>query len=436
VRKLAMAIVLSGLLTATASWSQEPTPQGDQFQVNTYTASNQGNPSVAVDPLGNFIVVWQSTGSFGNDSSGDSIQAQHYDANGNPLGAQFQVNTETTSSQREASVAMDGQGNFVVVWRSPDGDSWGIHGQRFDSDRDPVGTEFEVNTYTTDEQSEPAVAMDKDGNFVVVWESLGSLGTDADEESVQGQLYDAMGAPIGGQFQVNTSTNSRQESAKVAFDGQGNFVVVWDHVPEDSARGQMYDKHGAAVGGEFQLETSGYGSRPDVAADSVGNFVVAWTGAEAAGTDTFESSIQAQRYDINGNPVGGQFQVNTFTMDWQEHPSVSMDPQGNFLIVWQSEGSLGTDAQGDSVQAQYFDASGTPVGGEFQINSVTDGNQRNPFVDMDGTGDFVVVWDSDYSPTDPSSRSVHARRYSTAADLIFSDGFDSGSASAWSTTVP
>jgi hypothetical protein len=55
---------------------------------------------------------------------------------------------------------------------------------------------------------------------------------------------------------------------------------------------------------------------------------------------------------------------------------------------------------------------------------------------MDGTDNFVVVWDSDYSPTDSSSRSVHARRYSTAAsDQIFADEFELG-AKYWSKTVP
>jgi uncharacterized membrane protein len=34
------------------------------------------------------------------------------------------------------------------------------------------GAEFQVNTYTTDHQTSPAVAADAAGNFVVVWESF------------------------------------------------------------------------------------------------------------------------------------------------------------------------------------------------------------------------------------------------------------------------
>jgi len=34
--------------------------------------------------------------------------------------------------------------------------------------------------------------MDAAGNFVVVWESIGSSGSDTSDESIQGQLYDAL----------------------------------------------------------------------------------------------------------------------------------------------------------------------------------------------------------------------------------------------------
>jgi hypothetical protein len=52
-----------------------------------------------------------------------------------PQGTQFQVNTYATSTQRSPSVASDGRGGFVVVWVSSDGDGTdhaaSIQGQRF-----------------------------------------------------------------------------------------------------------------------------------------------------------------------------------------------------------------------------------------------------------------------------------------------------------------
>ena len=58
----------------------------------------------------------------------------------------------------------------------------------------PVGSEFQVNTYTTDYQVYPSVSLDADGDFVVVWHSDGSAGTDTDSLSIQGQRYDSTGA--------------------------------------------------------------------------------------------------------------------------------------------------------------------------------------------------------------------------------------------------
>src|SRR5262245_36970659 len=147
-----------------------------------------------------------------------------------PAGSQFQVNTYTFGSQIEPAVAADAAGDFMVVWRSTlaVGDTTGsVEGQRYDALGTVVGSELLVNTYTTNSQLQPAVAADPAGNFVVVWRSLGSLGSDTDYDSIQGQRYDTTGAPVGIQFQVNTYTTSFQLEPAVAADPMGSFVVVW-----------------------------------------------------------------------------------------------------------------------------------------------------------------------------------------------------------------
>jgi hypothetical protein len=66
------------LVGATLARAQGPIPAGPEFQVNTYTTSSQSGPSVAMDPDGAFVVVWQSYGSGGTDTSGRSIQGQRF----------------------------------------------------------------------------------------------------------------------------------------------------------------------------------------------------------------------------------------------------------------------------------------------------------------------------------------------------------------------
>ena len=261
-------------------------------------------------------------------------------------------------------------------------------------------------------------------------------GTDDDYNSIQGQLYDVDGDPVGGEFQVNTYTTGRQEDVAVAADGLGNFIVAWESDLTEM-KGQLYDVSGAAVGGEFQINTTGYGNRPDVAANSAGDFVIAWEGGDAPGTDTERTSIQVQQYDSGGNPVGNQFQVNTYTTDWQRDPSVAMDSAGNFIIAWESDGSFGTDNSEESIQAQYFVSGGSPEGGEFQINTLTTNEQANPAVTTGPSGGIFVVWNSykNSAGNDSSYRSVQGQRYSAGAEVIFSDGFESGDTSTWSGTT-
>src|SRR5688572_31726976 len=116
-------------------------PIGDEFLVNTFTEGYQWEPSVAADADGDFVIVWESIGQDGDD---EGVYGQRYAADGTPLGAEFQVNTETIGPQSEPDVAMDDAGNFVVVWRGiteegPGPENAGIFAQRFDAAGVPQG---------------------------------------------------------------------------------------------------------------------------------------------------------------------------------------------------------------------------------------------------------------------------------------------------------
>ncbi len=84
---------------------------------------------MAADSDGDFVIVWQSNGSPGPDSSSLSVQGQRYASDGSTLGGQFQINTYTTAGQVDAVVAADPDGDFVVVWESsgsPGDDNFGL----------------------------------------------------------------------------------------------------------------------------------------------------------------------------------------------------------------------------------------------------------------------------------------------------------------------
>jgi hypothetical protein len=412
----------------------------DQFQVNSHTFGFQNHPSVAFDSDGDFAVAWYSSTSPGSDSSFYSIQAQRYDASGDLIGAQFQVNTYTTGTQRWADIAVDDDGDFVVVWFSFEGSgndtNRSIQGQRYDASGSAVGAQFQVNTYTTDSQYFPVAAIDGDGDLVIVWESDGSFGGDTSSRSVQSQRYDAAGNPAGAEFQVNTYTTFSQLRPSVAVDSDGDFVVVWmslgsagSDTSSFSIQGLRYDASGNSVGAEFQVNTytTLQQREPSVGIAAEGDFVVVWRSAGSAGSDSSGYSIQGQRFDASGTPVGVEFQVNTYTTSSQTEASVTVDADGDFTVVWKSDGSSGSDISGESVQGQRYNASGNALGAQFQVNTYTTADQDYVSVAAAAGGSFVVAWRS-YGGfgNDISGSSIQARRYQVPlAQWRFEEGLGS-----------
>src|SRR6185503_5728039 len=120
---------------------------------------------------------------------------------------------------------------FIVAWQSAqDGSDYGVFSQRFASNGAALGTEFQVNSYTFDNQAHPSVASGSAGNFVVVWQSHTEDGSDY---GIFGQRYASNGTPLGAEFLVNTHTVNNQFNAAVASDAAGDFVVVWQSYGQD-----------------------------------------------------------------------------------------------------------------------------------------------------------------------------------------------------------
>lgn len=311
---------------------------GSEFAINTTTADTQQTfaqspQAVATDANGNFIVVWSSNKQDGN---GQGVYARRYDSFGNPLGGEFRVNSTTNNDQEFSTVAMDATGDFVITWSSnnQDGNGWGVYAQRYDSTGNPLGGEFRVNTTTQDNQEFSTVAMDAAGDFVITWSSRNQ---DGNGWSIYARRYDSAGNPLGGEFQVNSTTEDNQEFSTVALDAAGNFVITW------SSRNQ---------------DGNGWG-------------------------------IYAQRYDSAGVAQGGEFQINSYTRDDQKFSRVAYLPDGGFLITWSSNNQ---DGNSWGIYAQRYDASGTAQGNEFRVNTTTAGPQQNSAIAVSANGEAIVVW--------------------------------------------
>jgi hypothetical protein len=327
--------------------------------VNTWTTYSQGYPQVTSfsDPDEGFLVVWQS---WTQDGSDFGVYGQRFDKDGNKVGLEFPVNTWTTGDQGYPSVAAFSDGGFVVVWESvgQDGDGYGVYGQRFAKDGNKAGLELPVNTWTTGDQRYPSVAALSDGGFVVVWSDNVQ---DGDGCGVYRQRFDKKGEKVGSEFPVNTWTTGDQQHPSITSISDNGFIVVWQSgcnspgcTPQDGSGygvyGQRFDKKGEKVGPEFPVNTWTTGDQwfSSITSLSDGGFVVVW---ESVGQDGDGYGVYGQKFDKDGKEVGSEFQVNTWTIDYQWFPSIASLAKGGFVVVWQS---LGQDGGGNGVYGRIF----------------------------------------------------------------------------------
>lgn len=396
-----------------ATTSRDPAiPAGAEFQVNNYSNWYQRSPAMSMAVDGSFVVAWES---YLQDGNYAGIFAQRFDAAGQPLGAEFQVNTFTSYYQISPSVAMAADGRFVIAWEgtNQDGSSYGVFAQRYDENGTPAGAEFQVNTHTNDSQRFPSVVMSDDGSFIVAWQSWGQDGSG---DGIYAQRYDAAGSRQGTEFQVNTQTNGSQRYAAIANLAEGGVVIAWASSNQDGSGfgifAQRYNAAGSPEGGEFQVNmfTSGNQTFPEIATVENGGFVIVWESDEQDGSG---KGIFARSYDSDGSPAGIEFQVNTIINGDQSSPAIASGPNGGFIVTWESDGQ---DGNGDGVFAQRFDLTAAPVGIEFPVNSYTSGDQVSPAVAMSADGNFIVAWTSD--DQDGSSEGIFAQRFEIATSQV------------------
>ena len=339
-----------------------------------------------------------------------------------PLAEDFQVNTYTTDRQQEPDVAFHDEG-FVVVWNSvgspgSDVDGFSVQARRYLESGETLGDQFQVNVTTSNNQGSPRVAAWQDGRFVVVWQS--QLATDPPDQGVAGRLYAADGSAMGGEFAIASYTTGDEGDPAVIVTGEG-FVVVWSSDGSygddsfESIQLQRFDSAGAMQGQQLQVNTlpDNIQAPPEIAGAPGSGFVVVWpTGYFAP--DPFLYSIQGQRFDSTGSAAGAEFRVDDLNT-YVFHPDVAMTVDGEFMVVWRSSETPGDDVSG--LVGRVFDSSGDPLGAGFLVNQRTGALESDPAIAALSDGTFQVVWSAD-DPNQGTDRDIVARVFDSAGSAL------------------
>ncbi len=199
------------------------------------------------------------------------------------------------------------------------------------------------------------------------------------------------------EFQVNTYATDVQYAPRIARAADGSFVVVWLSDDQDGSGygiyAQRFGVNGNPIGMEFLVNTyiTGEQLAPSISMAADGRFVVAWQSQDQDGSGY---GVYAQRYGSGGTPLGSEFQVNTSTHGTQNVVTVAMADDGSFVIAYSD------DPADYDIKARLFDAGGVASADDFQVNTYGTGNQSMSKVAMTPTGEFVIVWHSELQDGD------------------------------------
>ncbi|MEJ0078591.1 MAG: FG-GAP-like repeat-containing protein [Alphaproteobacteria bacterium] len=360
------------------------------FLVNTTTAHEQEQPSLAALPDGRYVVTWQS-----EESGGADIRGRMYNADGTAAGDDFVINT--TAMVRligdKPTVAGLSDGRFVVTWSSDDHTTHDIdiRARVYDANGTAAGNDFIVNTTGNSDSVFPGIAPLPNGRFVVTWQ----YGVD----EIRARLYNADGSAAGNDFVINIPNGDFQDNPTIAGLPDGRFVVTWGYTEgafESEVffiHGRMFNADGTPATAEFAVNTTGNREfLPNVAVLPDGRFMVAW----ASGVNESTNDLRARIFHADGAPAGNDFIITTQTI--QNRPAITARPDGHFVVTWSSSDGA-ADASPD-IHVRVYNGDGTAAGNDFIVNTTTLRSQdESDIATLPDGHHYVVTWRSDEGPS-------------------------------------
>ncbi len=313
-----------------------------------------------------------------------------------PLGGEYPLLGNIDGHQSNPHVAVDSDGGFVVWQNAAQSNGELILVQRLNADFVGEGTVQRVSQGAAGSNDmNPRVAMLSNGGGAVVWEAGPRGNTD-----VFVRFLDARGNFTSGPIMANSFAASAQREAAVAAMDDGTVVVVWESVGQDgSGEGvfaQRFNAQGTRMGNEFLVNqsTAANQSDPTVAAINGGKFVVGWVsqtqnGRNTSGGTNLRNNVMGRLFDSNGAALGNEYRLNDQDV-MAADPTVAKRPDGGFLLTWVQKDEANARNSTD-VYVKSFDANGLPAAESKRHNTYLTGTQSTPEVAMVGS-DALVTW--------------------------------------------
>lgn len=362
----------------------------DESIVNQTTANHQFQPVIAALPDGGYVVVW------GTFEDGVAVKGQRFDANGQAVGAEFQVSYAYSNNLGSPSVAALSDGGFVVSWFSSistSGFDNNIYLQRFDQAGGLVGGMVEVNAYTAQSQFFPQVIALDNGGYGVFWGS--NSDTVNGYYDVRFQAYFGDGTPDGGEIIITEAAEiGVHQLSATHLSGDARMVswMTYDYAQSTYAvRSRILSADGQ-LSPTIDLATEVGSSNMNMHAIALdgGGYSQVWTSSSSI--IGYTTQLWIQNFDANGQAITTKTAIYLNDTNYVGFSKITRLNDGGFMVSWsQYDPNSGTNYD---VKAQVFDTSGQAVGDIFTLNTTLSSDQYDQNIAVLNNGTIVGVWQS------------------------------------------
>ena len=312
---------------------------------NSVSKGNQISPDLAMDEKGNFVVVWADDSNNDNDYD---IYMSGFDSDGNLLFSNIKVNKANSGNQTRPKIAMAPDGRFVVSWNDQQkNDHIHIKLRAFNADGKPAGSERNILNQSKGTQRNPSIAMDAQGNYVIAWESDNTNNV----YQIRAQKYDFDGKELSQIYTINSKSKGQQLHSAVGMNGKGAFYVAYrddnNHDEKYDIRVRGWDENLNEIIADTKLYSANHNNeQPTICVDDSNHAVVGFYDSNMTHLEpTKEDNIKVLAYDtqhagdilvaaIMNGKIGNAVSPTELTWQNQKHPSVSCSGDGHVVVVY------------------------------------------------------------------------------------------------------
>lgn len=396
-----------------------------ETQINPSNSAQQQRSKTAIDKNENTITVWLA-----DDSGINRTYYTKIDKSGTVITSPQVVDSTTTNAQSNPDIAIDKEGNFFIVWQENGG---GIFFKAYKND----GTQIGSTTQIKSAGQNPSISATYDQiNTDTTRIAISFTYTNTDDD-ILFRTYDINTGTTPSITYLSETTvpgtlTGTQKSSDIAINKFGDIIVSWTDLNSNDIKYKIYKSDGTTL----QTDTT------------ANTYAISTTATSAVATDKQLNNIEFGEkkfiitYDANINASGDngiatkvitctttcsespEIITNDLTTPTEDsaNPDVSADFLGNFTVVWETPTYDGSQTLTDKdIEGQSYNNEGKKIGQNFQVNTTNTTNyQTYPSISMNDEGQYNIAF------TD-NTTNIYTKRYNTEINKIETETLENSS---------